>query len=110
MYVTLVQFIGQQGNAFERIGLAFQAYGFTPPSPDTITGGEATGGYVSNIVKQYQADLTEGETIAIIEFGLTHAQGDLEYYRKDPGSLLYTAQELAMNYQDRLERKGTRYM
>jgi len=92
--------IGQPGRAFKRVCLAFQAYSFAPPEPDEITGGTAEGAYVSNILPQYQAHLSQDETRAIIEFGLTHSVGDLEYYVREPSSLLYTAQELGNIYAD----------
>lgn len=111
MYVPLTMFVGPQGNAFKRVRLAFKAYGFTEPEPDHITGGDSTGAYVSNITRQYVADLSEGEAVAVIEFGLTHGVGDLEYYAQNPASLLYaTTQELKHNYQDRMDRLGTKRM
>lgn len=53
MKVPDTMFIGEPGRAFERVCLAFQAYGFEPPMPDEITGGTAHGAYVSNILPQY---------------------------------------------------------
>jgi hypothetical protein len=100
MKVPLTMFVGEPGRAFERVCLAFQAYGFEPPKPDEITGGNASGVYVSNILPQYQAALSQDETLAIIEFGLTHSVGDLEYYVREPRSLLHTVQELGSIYAD----------
>ena len=100
MKVPDTMFIGETGRAFERVCLVFQAYGFEPPLPDEITGGTASGAYVSNILPQYQANLSQDEARAIIEFGLTHSVSDLEYYVRDPRSLFYTIQELGSIYAD----------
>ena len=100
MKVPLNMFVGETGRAFERVCLAFRAYGFEPPKPDETTGGNASGAYVSNILPQYQSDLSQDETLAIIEFGLTHPVGDLEYYARDPRCLLHTVQELGSIYAD----------
>ena len=100
MKVPLNRWIGEEGRAFERVGLAFRAYGFEPPLGDSIDGRHLHGAYAYNIVSEYQADLSQNETLAVIEFGLVHAIETLAAYASDPQSLLYTIQELGDIYAD----------
>lgn len=65
--------IGKEGAAFERVGLAFQACGYLPPTPDT----NADGAYAMNIAEQYRADMSRGQALAVINCGLSHPR---EYF------------------------------
>lgn len=59
------RWVGSEGAAFERVGMAFQKFGYRAPKPDS--GG---GAYVLNIAAQYVADLSESEALAIIKYAL----------------------------------------
>lgn len=65
------RWIGTEGTAFERVQLAFEAFGYRRTEPD-IPGGE--GAYVMNITRQYQAELSQDEVATIIEYGLTYSR------------------------------------
>lgn len=82
MTVSKTQWIGREGAAFERVGLAFEALGFRAPRVDN--GGE--GAYVLNIVSQYQADLSEEQTQAIIAYGLRNTRATLQAWKRDAGT------------------------
>lgn len=60
------QWIGKEGAAFERVGMGFESLGYRAPRPDD--GGE--GAYAMNIARQYEADLSQREALAIIRWAL----------------------------------------
>ncbi len=60
------QWIGTEGAAFERVGLAFESLGYRRPRPDDST----DGAYASNIADQYRANLNQREALAIVRYGL----------------------------------------
>ena len=64
------KWIGREFGAFRRVSLAFNQLGFNPPRPDYGSGGK--GAYVMNIVRQYQADLSPDQAMAIIRYGLNY--------------------------------------
>lgn len=64
---------------FYRIKLAFQLHGIRTPSPDVDHNGQSLhGAYVSNIVNQYRASLTEKEVLAIIAYGLYYEPEEMQ--------------------------------
>jgi hypothetical protein len=83
MTMSNTRWIGAEGAAFARVGLAFQALGFSAPQPDSSDG---TGAYASNIINQYRADLSPSEVEAIINYGLRHARATLAMWVKDVGT------------------------
>lgn len=93
-------YIGSEGAAFERVRLAFRIYGFRPPRPDTISGGEANGAYVMNILNQYQ---DEQEAMAIVRYGLEHNRQSLQQEVEHP-ELTYSLEELIALYTGDEER------
>lgn len=50
------RWIGREGAAIERVGMAFAALGYVRPRPD-VDGGE--GAYALNIAKQYAGDMSD---------------------------------------------------
>ena len=76
----LTQYIGPEGAALERVGLAFEAVGYEAPTPDAPG---ADGAYCSNIMAQYTPHLTPYEVRAIIAFGLDNTRGFLRSARGD---------------------------
>lgn len=82
MTISKSEFIGTNGAAFERVGLAFEALGYRTPRPDT----GSDGAYALNIVEQYRADLSEDEALAVIEYGLRNTRAALRAWVKDAGT------------------------
>lgn len=72
--MKLTQYIGAEGAAFERVGLAFEAVGYQRPRPES----SGDGAYVNNIVRQYESDLTPRQVKAIIQYGLDYDRGALQ--------------------------------
>jgi hypothetical protein len=65
--------IGSEGGAFERVGLAFEALGYQAPRPDA--GGSGT--YGANIASQYRADMSERDALAVVRWGLRSSKAQL---------------------------------
>ena len=63
--IRLTAWIGDK--EFELVCAAFEAHGYEPPRTD-VPGG--TGAYVSNIVEQYRADLSQQQALQIISEAL----------------------------------------
>lgn len=82
--VSKTQWVGHEGAAFERVGLAFEALGYRAPSADE--GSQGAGAYAMNIIAQYRADLSEEEAEAIIAYGLRNARSTLESWKRDAGT------------------------
>lgn len=57
--------IGPEWARWKKVSIVFSALGFFPPKSDTISG---EGAFVSNIIQQYQADLSPYEVRGIIDF------------------------------------------
>lgn len=64
------QWIGSEGAAFERVGMAFESLGYVAPRGDNES---AEGGYAMNIARQYQSNLSERAALAIISYALNHS-------------------------------------
>lgn len=80
--ISLSAYIGSRGAAFQRVGLAFQLWGYVPPHVDVVSpDSESPGAYVSNIVSQYRNDLTPEQTLALIWYGLMHRKEQLSGLR-----------------------------
>ncbi len=67
------QWIGAEGAAFERVGMAFSSLGYAAPRTDG-----SDGAYASNIAAQYAADLSERDALAIIRYGLRNSRTAIE--------------------------------
>lgn len=78
MNVHKTLWIGSEGAAFERVSLAFQILGYTPPQPNRLTSdSHADGAYVSNILQQYQGVCSKQKVLDVIAFGLAHERDRL---------------------------------
>jgi len=66
------QWIGSEGAAFERVSMAFESLGYSAPRADE--GSNGGGAYAMNIVRQYAADLSDQDALAIVNYGLKNSR------------------------------------
>ncbi|MBA3947494.1 MAG: hypothetical protein H0X37_23410 [Herpetosiphonaceae bacterium] len=66
---------------FEHVGWAFQVLGYMTPEPET-PGGGAT---VASIIAQYQKNMSEGDALDVVAFGLLTSDNMLVYYMNNRG-------------------------
>lgn len=90
--IGLTLWIGAEGAMFTRVQVAFEKAGYQAPTPDVSGGG---GAYVSNIVNQFQADLTEAEVKTLIAYATRHSLPYLKANRRSLRQLIAAEAEPA---------------
>lgn len=74
--ITKSRWIGAEGAAFARVGLAFEQLGYRAPRADDGTNG--VGGYAMNIARQYAANMSERQALAVIAYALDSSRAELQ--------------------------------
>ena len=82
------RWIGTEGAAFERVGLAFEQFGYTRPRADDGT----NGAYAANIASRYASDMSEQADLAVIKYALGESAVTL---RQKP---IFTFREIVNRY------------